>query len=337
MSTDPRPATPELPSDREILLSRVVDAPRALVWRIWTEPTQVHLWWGPTGFTTNTQAMDVRPGGEWRYTMHGPDGQQYRNVISYLEVAAPARLVFRHGGDAGGEPVDFHTTVTFDELSPTQTRVTMRSQFADRAQRDRVIRDFGALEGGKQTLQRMAEHADRQLHGAAASGEELVLQRVLRAPRELVYDVWTRAEHLAAWFGPKGSQLQVERLEVRAGGVFHYSMRFEGHPPMFGVWVFEQVVPEQRLVFDASFADEAGAVVRAPFSASWPLRIHSTVVFEDHAGLGRGTVLTMRARAAGATGDELATFLQGFDSMRAGWGGTFEQLEALLAKLSASD
>lgn len=337
MSTDPNPATPEMPSDCEILLSRVVAAPRALVWRIWTEPTHVHLWWGPTGFTTNTQAMDVRPGGEWRYTMHGPDGQQYPNVISYLEVDAPARLVFRHGGDAGGEPVDFHTTVTFDELSPTQTRVTMRSLFANREQRDRVIRDFGAIEGGKQTLQRMAEHAGRQLHGAADTGEELVLQRVLRAPRELVYDAWTRAEHLAAWFGPKGCELEVKRLELRAGGVFHYAMHFAGHAPMFGVWQFEELVPGERLVFAASFADAAGEVVRAPFSATWPLRMHTTVVFEDHAGLGRGTVLTMRTRAAGASADEVATFLGGFDSMRAGWGGTFEQLEALLAKLAPND
>lgn len=336
MTADPNSTANEIPNDREIVLTRVVAAPRALVFRIWTEPTHVHLWWGPTGFTTSTQSMVVQPGGEWRFTMHGPDGRNYPNVISYLEVEEPARLVFRHGGDADGEPVDFHTTVTFEELSPIETRVTMRSSFANREQRDRVIRDYGAIEGGKQTLQRMSEHAQRQLRSGTSAGEELVLHRVLRASRELVYDVWTRPEHLAAWFGPKGCKLEVKRLELRVGGAFHYAMHFAGHAPMFGVWYFEEVVPGQRLVFAASFADAAGNVVRAPFSETWPLRMHTTVVFEDHAGIGRGTVLTMRTHTPAATKDELATFLGGFDSMRAGWGGTFDQLESLLASLESN-
>jgi len=318
-------------SDREIALTRVVDAPRALVWRIWTEPTHVHLWWGPTGFTTTTHEMQVRPGGRWRYTMHGPDGRGYPNLITYLEIEEPERIVYEHGGgEPGLEPVRFQTIVTLEELSPTRTRVTMRSVFPSARQRDFVVEEYGAIQGGEQHLARMAEHAATLLAGESAP-EELVLHRALRAPRALVWEVWTRAEHLAGWFGPQGCTLEVKRLELRSGGVFHYAMRHAGQPPMFGVWTFREVEPNERLVHVASFADEAGAVVRAPFSQTWPLYMHSTVTFEDHAGLGRGTVLTLRTSALDATPAERETFREGYASMRSGWGGTFEQLESYLA------
>jgi len=321
----------ESQSDREILLTRAVDAPRALVWRIWTEPTHVHLWWGPTGFTTTTQEMQVRPGGCWRYTMHGPDGRAYPNLITYLEIEEPSRIVYQHGGEVGLEPVSFKTVVTLEELSPTRTRVTLRSIFPTAKQRDFVVKECGAIEGGKQHLARMAGHAATLLAGGSEP-DELVLHRVLHAPRALVYDVWTRADHLAGWFGPKGCTLEVKRLELRPGGIFHYAMRYEGHPPMFGVWTFREVVPNERLVYVASFADEAGTVVRAPFSETWPLHMLSIVTFEEHAGIGRGTVLTLRTSALDATPAEVETFKKGYASMRSGWGGTFEQLEAYLAK-----
>ena len=112
----------ETPSDREIVLTRVVDAPRALVWKIWTDPEHVPAWWGPTGFTTRTQEMDVRPGGRWRFVMRGPDGREYPNLITYLEVEAPARIVYRHGGEKGLEPLNFETILTLEELSPARTR-----------------------------------------------------------------------------------------------------------------------------------------------------------------------------------------------------------------------
>jgi len=206
------PSKTESQSDNEILLTRVVEAPRDLVWRIWTEPSHVHLWWGPTGFTTTTHEMQVRPGGRWRYTMHGPDGHDYPNLITYLEIVEPSRIVYEHGGEAGLEPVSFKTIVTFEELSPTQTRVTMQSIFPSARQRDFVVEEYGAIEGGKQTLARMAEHAVAQLSGESEP-DELVLRRVLRAPRPLVYEVWTSGEHLAGWFGPKGCTLEVPAHE----------------------------------------------------------------------------------------------------------------------------
>lgn len=146
-------------ADREIIVSRVVSAPRELVYQAFTDPQHVGLWWGPDGFTNTTYEMDVRPGGVWRFMMHGPDGKDWPNRIDYLEVVKPARLVYNHGGDDGAEvdPFAFHVTVTFDELGD-RTKVTMRSLFPTKEMRDQVIREFGALEGANQTLNHLEEY-----------------------------------------------------------------------------------------------------------------------------------------------------------------------------------
>src|SRR5215217_7891459 len=86
-------------ADREIVITRVFDAPREMVFSAFTDPEHIGAWWGPKGFTITTHAMDVRPGGEWRFIMHGPDGVDYPNKISYLEIARPERLVYDDGDD----------------------------------------------------------------------------------------------------------------------------------------------------------------------------------------------------------------------------------------------
>lgn len=144
---------------REIVVEREFDAPRDLVWEAWTDPKQVDRWWGPRGFTTTTSAMDVRPGGVRRLTMVGPDGAQFPAKSVYKEVVRPERLVFSHsadGGDADG--VSFVATVTFDDLGGGRTKVTMRSLFPTVEMREMVVRQFNAIEGGKQTLARLGEH-----------------------------------------------------------------------------------------------------------------------------------------------------------------------------------
>jgi uncharacterized protein YndB with AHSA1/START domain len=149
-------ATRELPGEpREIVLTRTLAAPRALVFTTWTDPVHVGRWWGPDGFTTTIHEMDVRPGGLWRYTMHGPDGTDYPNRILYAEVVAPERLVYDHDGDPQDgqeDPHAFHVTVTFEEQGG-RTVVTMRSRLASAEQRA-LVAEF-AVPGGKQTLARL--------------------------------------------------------------------------------------------------------------------------------------------------------------------------------------
>lgn len=143
-------------TDREIIHTRLLDAPREKVWRAWTDPAHVARWWGPDGFTNTVHGMDVRPGGTWEFIMHGPDGTDYPNVIRYEEVVAPEKLVYAHGGNRGDGPVAFHVTVTFQEQDG-KTLLTMRADFHTPEELERV-KAFGAVEGGQQTLAHLAAY-----------------------------------------------------------------------------------------------------------------------------------------------------------------------------------
>ena len=107
--------------DREIVLTRVFDAPRELVFRAWTEFEHLSRWFGPTGFTCATHEADVRVGGRWRFDMHGPDGAVYPNRMVFLEITRPTRLVMDHGLDQDDDPGRFRVTVTFDQQSNGKT------------------------------------------------------------------------------------------------------------------------------------------------------------------------------------------------------------------------
>jgi uncharacterized protein YndB with AHSA1/START domain len=142
--------------ERGIFFERVFDAPRNLVFDVWTTPEHVALWWGPQGFTNTIQHMDVRPGGEWRFVMHGPDGVDYPNHILFKEVVRPERLVYEQRGAEDESP--FLGVVTFAEESAVQTRLTMRTLFASADVREMVEREYHAEEGGRQTLDRLGAY-----------------------------------------------------------------------------------------------------------------------------------------------------------------------------------
>jgi uncharacterized protein YndB with AHSA1/START domain len=145
-------------AEREIVISRVFDAPLEMVWDAWTDPNQVVKWWGPRGFTTTIHEMDVRPDGVWRHTMHGPDGANYPGKSVFAEVIKHKRIILTHsGGKEGGPSANFHSTWTF-EVEGDQTKVTIRMMFDSTQARDMVIKEFGAIEGGKQTLQRLGKY-----------------------------------------------------------------------------------------------------------------------------------------------------------------------------------
>jgi uncharacterized protein YndB with AHSA1/START domain len=141
--------------DREIVITRILNAPHELVFKVWTDPDHLIHWWGPEGFTNTFHEIDVRPGGVWRFVMHGPDGVDYDNKVEFIEVVEPERLVYRHGDDTG-ESEPFHVTVTFAD-DGGKTRLTLRMLFGSAAERDRSI-GFGAVEGGNSTLDRLAAY-----------------------------------------------------------------------------------------------------------------------------------------------------------------------------------
>ena len=149
-----------VPADEPIIaFTRLLDAPRELVWKVWTDPKHVGQWWGPNGFSVTTHSISVKPGGLWDFIMHGPDGRDYDNRITYQEVVAPERLVYSHGEP--GDPDQFHVIVTFEAVG-AKTRLVMQSRFPSIAARDHVAREFGAAEGGSQHLDRLATYLAQQ-------------------------------------------------------------------------------------------------------------------------------------------------------------------------------
>jgi uncharacterized protein YndB with AHSA1/START domain len=145
-------------ADREIVLTRVFDAPRKMVWEAWTDPKQVSMWWGPRGFTTTIEEMDLRPGGVWKQVMHGPDGTDYPNNSVFTEVVANERLRYKlSGGKRGAPAVQFESMVSFVDEGG-KTRLTLRMVFASAEARDQNVREYHSIEGGEQTLGRLAEY-----------------------------------------------------------------------------------------------------------------------------------------------------------------------------------
>jgi uncharacterized protein YndB with AHSA1/START domain len=143
---------------RSIIGTRVFDAPRELVWQAWTDPKHLAQWWGPNGFTTTTSAFEFRTGGVWRFVMHGPDGRDYQNRITFDEIVKPERIVYRHGGGEDVEPVQFTQTVTFEDIGGGQTRMIWHGKFPTAEERNRVIATYGADKGLAQTMARLADY-----------------------------------------------------------------------------------------------------------------------------------------------------------------------------------
>jgi len=152
--------------DREIVLSRVFEAPRELVFAAWTKEEHLTKWFGPKGFTTKTHECDVRTGGRWRFDMIAPDGKIFDNRMVFLEIKAPELLVLDHGSDKDDDEHRFRVTITFDEQSDDRfgvkgkTVVTMRQLHPTKEQRDAGMA-FGAVEIGYTTLDKLAEHLRR--------------------------------------------------------------------------------------------------------------------------------------------------------------------------------
>ena len=147
----------EWPIDREIVLSRVIDAPRSVVYSAWTDPDQIQKWFGPEGMAIETKEIDLNPGGVWRFDMVTRDGFRYSNRMVFLRMEAPALIEVEHGSDRENDPGRFRMRVTFDEQSNGKTVLTLRQMHPSKEQREAKM-GFGAVEYGGQTLEKLARH-----------------------------------------------------------------------------------------------------------------------------------------------------------------------------------
>ncbi len=320
--TTPKPS-PENTSGREIVMTRVLHAPRELVWQAWTDPRHVVNWWGPRGFTTTIKKMDFRVGGQWEHVMHGPDGANYPNKSTFKDIVPFERITYLHGGGREDGPgASFTATWTFETVDGNKTRLTGRLVFPSAEARDFVVREFGAIEGGKQTLERASEYV------AGMQNKPFVISREYNVSRALMWKVWTEHEHFAQWFGPKGVKVTFAKFDLRPGGMNHYSMTMPDGKQLWGKAVYREVVPPEKLVWINSFSDKDAGLTRHPLSKDrWPLQMLTVITFAENAGK---TTVTVNWLPYESDDDERQVFDNNLANMNAGWGGTLEQLGAYL-------
>lgn len=148
-------------AEREIVITRVIPFPKDLVFEAWTQKEHLEQWYGPNGFTITTHKFDFREGGEWIFTMHGPDGSNFPNRNRFQTIDAPNSIHYLVDGNLDGdEDVNFEGKVTFEDHEEG-TLITLHSIFPTKESRDLVVREYGAIEGGHQTLARLEELVGR--------------------------------------------------------------------------------------------------------------------------------------------------------------------------------
>lgn len=315
-------------SDREVVISRVLRAPRELVWEAWTNPKHVVNWWGPRGFTNTTVRHEFRVGGYWEHVMHGPDGTNYPNKAKFLEIVPLERITFLLGGgsdldDEERRGATFRATWTFETVDGNQTRLTGRMVFPSKEARDRVVRDYGAIEGGKQTLERAAEYV------SGMRAEPFIVAREFDAPRDLVWRAWTEQKHFFGWFGRPGAKFNVARFELTPGGTTLFSMSMPDGSEMWVRAVYREIVAPTKLVWVTSPSDKDGGIISHPI---WPRERLTVVTLTENAGKTTVNVLWLPLDATEA---ELAAFNASRAGAASGWNAPFDQLAAHLVEMKA--
>ena len=223
-----------------MVFTRVVDAPRELLWEVYTNPAHVAQWWGPKGFTNTIHEMDVRPGGIWRLTMHGPDGTNYPNRISFLEVVKPERLVYDHGDDAN--PRMFHVTTNF-AAEGARTKIVTRIVFPSAAA-CAGVKPY-AIDGHATSMERL----DAFLAAQEVATREIVSTRDFAASREEIFGAFSDPARLAQWWGPNGFTNRIDVFDLRAGGAWRLTMIAPNGAEYHNVSHFTEVVRPEKIVF----------------------------------------------------------------------------------------
>ena len=299
----------------EIHITRVYDAPLSAVWQAWSDPAELAQWWGPRGFTITTHSRDLRSGGHWHYTMHGPEGTDYENTTRYLEVVPGQRMVYDHGGH-GDRPPLFRVTVMFTERAGrTRLDLTMALATAEAAAE---ARQFIRKAGGDATWDRLGEHVAKRSEGR----ELFLISRSFEADIETVYAMWTEPSHLARWLPPVGASMQFRQAEPRVGGTSLYAMSLPDGSLVHGILRYVALQPPHRLVYTQQFCDAAGQIERPHFFPHWPPTMLTTVELEQEAP-GRTRVTVRWEPQADAGTDDVAEFARQRGSMTGGFDSFF--------------
>jgi uncharacterized protein YndB with AHSA1/START domain len=303
-----------LPSDREILMTRTFNAPRQLVFDAMTKPEHVVNWWGMRGTILSVCEMNVRPGGTWRYVLVIPSGAEVRFSGVYHEIEPPGRLVATECFEEPkfGSP-KWLSTITLEERDG-KTIMNSRILHESAAHRDGHIQS--GMEGGAaQTFDRLEELLHKQQTGedmriAEPMERDLEITRVFNAPRELVFEAWTKPEHMLQWWGPKVFTNHSCEMDVRPGGKWQIVMRSPDGMDLPCRGVFHEVVPPARIVFTNNAFDQNDKPL---------IEGLTTVILDEFEGK---TKLTLKTHAVGLV--EFAPMM--LRGMEPGWNQSLDRL-----------
>jgi uncharacterized protein YndB with AHSA1/START domain len=304
-------------TDREIIVSRLINAPVARVWRAWTDNAEIVKWWGPHGFSDETERREFKSGGHWRHVMIGPDGRRFANFATYKEIEENKRIVLLNAGSEEDvkKGIGFRSEITFKAVG-NKTELTMRTVLPTAAMRDMVVKDHNAIEGGQQTLSRLDAHVTGQF----------VIFRFVDAPRERVWRAWTESKELAVWMGPKGAETGHADLDFRVGGSYHYSMK-SGGVELWGLMIYKEIEKPGKLVYVQQFSDKDRGMGSHPMAPTWPKKMLTTVHFQE---FGEKTLISLYWDLIEPSEVERKTFTEAMAGMSQGWGGSFDRLDEFL-------
>lgn len=259
---------------RTLEITRLLDAPRDLVWEVWTNPEHIKNWWGPEGFTNTIDKMEVRPGGVWEFTMHGPDGTDYRNVHVYVELVKPERIVLNHVTGP-----KFTMTATFTEEG-NKTRIHLHSLFESDEQLAHVIQVFKADVGMKQNVDRLEAYLAGQSEVRSLKSE-IIEPRYVLAVQNLAVSVTHYQEKLGFttdWAYDGWHQLRRGKFVVMLGECTDDRSAFETRNHSYFAYVQVEGVDDlyHELV-------GRGAEIHYPLgSKPWGMREFGVITVDGH-------------------------------------------------------
>jgi len=291
-------AMPVKTKSNEIRLIRVFDAPVKTVWEAWSDVDQAVQWWGPRGFTVTNHSKELKTGGHWKYVMHGPDGVDYDNYTTYLEVEPEKKMVYDHGG-AEGKKAMFRVTVTFAERDgKTEMDMTMACPTDEAAEQ---TRKYVKQANGDTCWDRLAEYLWKKTKGE----DKFVINRSFPTSIDRMFEIWTDPKQLSKWMAPKGSTCEFIRADIRPGGSSFYSMAIDPNKKMYGKVEYVAIEKPNKLVYKQQFAEEAADQTRV------------TITWECHGNCSK---------------EERETFANAKAGMTQGWTGSLDKLEEYLSQ-----
>lgn len=308
----------------ELYIERIYDAPVKMVWDAWVDPKQVAKWWGPRGFTLTTRNKEVKPGGKWNYVMHGPDGKDWENRTYFHEVEQYSKLVYDHGATDDTPPM-FRVTVLFSEVKGHKTKMEMIMALATEEAAKETAK-FVKQAGGNSTWDRLAEFLIEEKD----KKEVFVINRSFEAPLNTVFEMFANPDHLAKWMGPASVDMKFIRAEIKPGGSSFYHMVGPGME-LYGKIKYHEITKPSRMVYSQYFCDEGENTIRHPMAPTWPEGMLTTIQFEAEDEANTRVTITWEMEGK-VTPAEREAFLKERGGMTQGWTGSFDKLEAYLAK-----